>query len=165
MRSRHVITGVTLLVLVGVLLSGAYVGSRALFAPLPSDDPGRGSCDGGLRKGDRVRARDVTVSVYNAGTRSGSASRTQEQLLSRGFLPGDVGNAPDGTRVRSVRVLAPRRDDPAARLVALQFGPRTPLQVTGDDLGPGVEVVVGDRFERLAKAPRFIRASRAGSGC
>jgi len=161
-----VITAVTLLVLVGVLLTGAYVGSRALFSPLPSEDPEvGGSCEQGLRKGERVRSRDITVSVYNAGTRSGLADRTREQLVSRGFIAGEVDNAPEGSRVRLVRILAPRRDDPAARLVALQFGRRVPLQVSRDDLGPGVEVLVGDDFRRLVKAPRVIRASRSGSGC
>ena len=165
MTSRHAITAVTLLVLVGVLLAGAYVGSRALFAPLPSDGAAASGCEEGLRRGERVRPRDVTVSVYNAGTRSGLADRTQEQLVGRGFVAGEVDNAPEGAGVRLVRVLAPRRDDPAARLVALQFGRRTPVQVSRDDLGPGVEVLVGDRFRRLVEAPQVIRASRSGSGC
>jgi hypothetical protein len=33
------------------------------------------------------------------------------------------------------------------------------------DLGSGVEVVVGDKFKGLAKAPRKIRADAPGSGC
>ena len=165
MRSRRIVTAITLLVLLGILVAGAYVGARALLTPATDGDGDGPECDRGLRRGDVVRARDVVVSVYNAGTRSGLAGDTQNRLVERGFRPGEVDNAPEGTRVRSVRVLAPRRKDPAARLVALQFGRRTPVQVTRDDLGSGVEVLVGDGFRRLAKAPARIRATRGGSGC
>jgi hypothetical protein len=167
--SRQTLTAVTLTVLVALLAVGAFVGWRALFSPLP-DETGTaaGSEDGcadGVARGDRVRTRDVTVSVYNAGTRSGLAGQTQDELVARGFIPGDIGNAPDDLAiVRFVRVLAETRKDPAARLVALQFGKGTVVQAA-DDLGPGVEVVVGDRFKGLVKAPRKIRADAPGSGC
>jgi hypothetical protein len=157
-------------VLVALLVVGGVVGWRALFSPLPEEEPEAGeptpTCDPGLTAGDRVRTRDVTVSVFNAGTRSGLAGDTRRRLVARGFLPGDVGNAP-GTLsdVGFVRVLAPRKDDPAARLVALQFGRGTLVAVTAEDLGPGVDVVVGDRFPGLVKAPRRITARADGSGC
>jgi hypothetical protein len=62
-------------------------------------------------------------------------------------------------------VLAPTKTDPTARLVALQFGPSTYVQPSNLDLGPGVEVVVGDDFVGLVDGPSRIRASRASSGC
>ena len=169
MATRRTLTAVTLCVLIGLLVAGAYVGWRALLAPVDgSDDPtaqGGPTCADGVRRGDTVRTRDVTVSVYNAGTRAGLAGQTQDELVARGFIPGDLGNAPDDLLgVRFVRVTAETRRDPAARLVALQFGRRTPVQAA-PDLGPGVEVVVGDRFDGLVKAPRRIRATARGSGC
>jgi hypothetical protein len=167
---RHLLTAVTLLVLVGLVGVGGYYGYQALFAPVPEDTvsaaPKGDRCDKGLRKGDTVRPRDVTVTVLNAGNRSGLASQVQQQLVARGFLAGTTDNAPDGTSVRFVRVLAPSRKDPAARLVAVQFGRGTYVQRSRDDLGPGVDVVVGDRFRGLDKgAPRRLRATVAGSGC
>ena len=167
---RHLLTGVTLLVLIGLVGFGGYYGYRALFSPVGDDavtaSPGGRRCEAGLRKGETVRPRDVTVTVLNAGDRSGLASQVQEQLVGRGFLAGTTDNAPDGTSVRFVRVLAPTQKDPAARLVALQFGERTYIQRSRDDLGPGVDVVVGDRFRGLERgAPRRLRASVAGSGC
>lgn len=165
---RHLVTAVTLVVLVVLVVLGGYYGYQALFAPVPDDataSPGR-RCEEGLRKGETVRPRDVTVSVLNAGTRSGLAGQVQEQLVGRGFIAGATDNAPDDQAVRFVRVLAPSPDDPAARLVAAQFGPRTLVQRTRQDLGPGVDVVVGDRFGGLAPgAPRRLRATVAGSGC
>ena len=165
---RHLLTGVTLLVLVALVAAGGYYGYQALFAPVADDPAGpdtRG-CEAGLRRGETVRTRDVTVTVLNAGSRSGLASQVQEQLVGRGFLAGETDNAPDEQVVRFVRVLAPTRKDPAARLVAVQFGEGTLIQRSRDDLGPGVDVVVGDRYRGLARdAPRRLRATAAGSGC
>jgi hypothetical protein len=166
-EDRRTLSAVTLLVLCGILAIGAFVGWRSLTAAGPWDDAGTtaADCVSGLRKGDLVRTTDVTVSVYNAGTRSGMAGRTQEELLARGFLPGDLGNAPDDLAdVRRVAVLAPTKKDPAARLVARQFGKRTKVQ-QHEAIGSGVDVVVGDRFRGLADAPRRLRAQADGSGC
>ena len=163
-------TATTMVVLLVILLIGAVVGYRTLTSPLPGDDGSKASvrpqCVKGLKRGQVVHTDEVTVSVYNAGSRSGLAGTTLQQLLSRGFIPGDVGNAPGNlSGVRFVRVLSPTRADPAARLVARQFGLHTAVQVSRADLGPGVEVVVGDRFVGLKKAPRQLRAHASGSGC
>jgi hypothetical protein len=48
--------------------------------------------------------------------------------------------------------------------VARQFGKGTQIREY-EDLGSGVEVVVGDRFKGLSKAPRRMRAQADGSGC
>jgi hypothetical protein len=108
----------------------------------------------------------VTVSVFNAGGRSGLADQTLGELTARGFIAGEIGNAPrDVSDVKFVRVLAPKRNDPAALLVARQFGPQTLVQPRAEDLGRGVDVIVGDKFAGLVKAPRKIKARAAGSGC
>ena len=163
------LTAVTMTVLVGLLVVGAVAGYRALVAPAPerSNNAGhRHPCRHAIAKGDLVRSKDVTVSVYNAGTRTGHAGQTLDQLAARGFIKGKVGNAPDRfSRVRSVRVLAPAKDDPVAKLVAVQFGRNTPVQKVRRSQGPGVEVVVGDAFVSLAKAPSKLRAKTAGPGC
>ena len=170
MSRRTGLAGITFIVLLAILGIGTLVGWHAVSQPIPglsSEEPSaKPSCNDGLARGDLVSTTDVTVSVFNAGRRSGLADQTLGQLTARGFTAGDVGNAPETVRdVKFVRVLAPRKNDPAAQLVALQFGPQTLVQPTDQDLGPGVDVIVGDRFVGLAKAPRKIKAQAAGSGC
>lgn len=170
MANRRALSGVTLVLLVCLLVVGAFVGWRTLTAPVPEGDdtaeaagPG---CNDGVTRGDVIRPADVTVSVYNAGTRAGLAGQTMSQLEARGFIPADVGNAPDDLQgVDFVRVLAPSKRDPAARLVALQFGANTLIEPVKENLGPGVEIVVGDQFVGLVKAPAKLRARTSGSGC
>jgi hypothetical protein len=166
--SRRLLTTATMVVLLGLLVVGALVGWRALSAPADgsgeADDTPR--CAEGVQRGERLASREVTVSVFNAGNRSGLAGQTLEGLVSRGFLAGEVGNAPGSLAgVRVVRILAPNREDPAARLVAAQFGPNTFVQQSDEDLGPGVDVVVGDEYVGMVKAPRSIKAQAPGSGC
>jgi hypothetical protein len=169
MRGRHLTTAVTMLVLLAILAAGALWGARALFAPLPSADPtAEASPDcvtRSVRKGQRITATQVQVSVYNAGTRAGLADETMASLTLRGFKPGDVGNAPETSRVKVAQVWTTERTDTAAKLVARQFGPRIKVRRVAVDLGPGVDVVVGNGLGKLAKAKRSIVASKASSVC
>jgi hypothetical protein len=150
-----------------VLVVGAVVGWRSLTSPLPSDEPtDAATCAQELQRGDVVRTEDVTVSVYNAGSRSGLAGETLDGLTAQGFIAGDAGNAPgELAEVEGAVVLAPAANDPAARLVARHLGRGAEIRQSTDNLGPGVEVVVGDSFGGLVEAPRQLRARAAGSGC
>ena len=57
-------------------------------------------------------------------------------------------------------------NDPAARLVALAVGGRTPVVVTKTDLGPGIDVLVGNRFNKLDKsAAKRIRLAQPVETC
>jgi hypothetical protein len=171
MANRKVISVVTMVVLIGLLVAGAWYGWQSITAPLPGDDDppqrrAKARCDNGVARGDMIGTGDVTVSVYNAGSVSGLADQTLSELAARGFNRGDVGNAPQELEtVQFVRVLAEEKGNPAAQLVALQFGADTLIQEATDDLGPGVEVVVGDRFTGLVDAPSEIKAQQPASGC
>jgi hypothetical protein len=107
----------------------------------------------------------VEVSVFNGGTRSGLAGETLDALARRGFASGEVGNAPSDLRVLRVQVWSTEKNDPAARLVARQFGPGVKVKLTDEDLGGGVDVIVGDEFERLSPAPRKIKVQKAQEYC
>jgi hypothetical protein len=167
---RHLTTAITLLVLVGILVVGAVVGSRSLFAPLPGKGQAAGTptptCSTQtLRKGQRIRSTQVQVSVFNGGTRSGLADETLKSLAKRGFTSGTTGNAPTSTTVKRVRVYTTTTNDLSAVLVARQFGRSTKVVVSDTDLGPGVDVVVGNRLHGLTKARHVIKVRKSSSVC
>jgi hypothetical protein len=167
-QRRHVTTGITLLVLICILAAGAWVGTQSLLAPLPSEnsaEPTPSCATKSLRKGQRISTRQVVVSVYNAGTRAGLADTTMSVLTNRGFDRGSVGNAPAGSGVKVAQVWTTRRQDAAARLVALQFGPAIKVKIKRVDLGPGVDVVVGNDFRKLAAARRTLVVRSTQTAC
>jgi hypothetical protein len=168
-RGRHLTTTVTLLVLVGILVLGFAYGAKKFFAPLPGDDPSAGASPGcstkAVKKGQRLSTRQVQVSVFNAGTRAGLADQTMVKLTKRGFKQGDVGNAPSESGVKVAQVWTTERNDAAARLVARQFGKRTKVRFVDADLGPGVDVVVGDDLRKLAPPTKVIVVKKPSSAC
>jgi hypothetical protein len=167
--ARHLTTAVTLLVLLGLLGLGLLLGVRSLTAPVPGAhkaSSGSASCNAtAVRKGQRISTRQVQVSVFNAGSRAGLADETMAVFVKRGFKKGAIGNAPSGVNVKKAQVWTTRRNDASARLVALQLGKKVKVHFKDVDLGPGVDVVVGDSFGKLVKATRSVTAKRAVSVC
>jgi hypothetical protein len=170
MSRRHVTTAVTLLVLVAILVVGLVLGAKTLFAPLPGDtaanpSPSPTCSSQTIKKGQLIRSKQVQVSVFNGGTRNGLADSTMAQLRARGFTAGSVGNAPSDLKAKRVRVFTTEKGDLSAQLVARQFGRRTKVTVTKQDLGPGIDVVVGNKFDQLSKARRVIVVRQSSSVC
>ena len=165
--NRRLSTAVTLTALIALLVIFAIVGLNSLFAPI---DKTPGSTDPTctpqqVPAGGRVKSQDVTISVYNASDRSGLASDTLTLLAERGFKLGEAGNAPAGTEVRFAQVWTSDRKSTAARLVARQFGSNTVIKEAAD-LGPGVDVIVGERFSGLAAdAPTSLKNRETTEVC
>lgn len=167
MDRRSVVSGTTLTVLCLLLVVASVWGWNALFPePTEPDSPAVAapSCTPTPVEARRIRTRDITVSVYNAGNRSGQAGRALAALERRGFRPGAIGNAPEGTRVARAQVWAASEDDPAAQLLARHLGRRTPV-VVADRLGPGLTVMVGNNWNGLVRAPRMIRVEPDEETC
>jgi hypothetical protein len=172
MTRRHVTTAITLVVLCVLLVVAAVTGFNALFAPLPSgdDEPSVSpspTCEPGPKKGERLTADDVRVSVFNAGGRAGLAGSTYDEFRDRGFVGGRIGNAPNGTKVRRAQVWIVEGEEDAGRLVARQVARKAKPHVVKakNDLSDGIDVVVGDGFRGLVKAPRSVKVTRAGDDC
>ncbi len=159
MSARRITTAVTLAVLLVVVGAMAVYGFKAATAPLPggsSADPTCSPVETDVK--EFITRPEVQVSVFNASKRSGLAGSTLDKVEAAGFRAGNAGNAPTDAKVPRVVVWTTKKDDTAAQLVALAFGKRTEVVVTENDLGPGVDVLVGNRFKGLdRKAPKRLK--------
>jgi hypothetical protein len=165
--NRHARTAVTLLVLCGVLAFMVVYGVKAATAPLPGSSSPTKDCSAAEKEVKRfVRRSDVEISVYNAGTRQGLATKTLDRLERAGFRPGEAGNAPRKAKVRRAVVWTTRAHDTGALLVARALGRNTKVVVTETDLGPGIDVLVGNKFRGVdRKAPERLRLPKPETTC
>lgn len=169
MTRRRLTTGVTLVALLVVLCVMAVWGYHAATSPIADGSSSSGSptCKPEDQQVAKfLQRKDVTVSVYNAGKTSGRAQQTMGLLERAGFKPGAVGNAPEGITVKRAAVYTTKSDDPAAELVAKTLGKATQVVHSDEEMGPGVDVVIGDRFKRLdPKAPAKIALPKPEVTC
>lgn len=167
MAQRH--QGITLGILTALCLFGLFFGVRAITAPVPEQslvaDPKPVCQEREVKAGTKVGPQEVTVSVYNAGGRAGMASRTLQDLIEKGFSGGNSGNV-EAPEVKRVQVWADARNNPAATLVARQFGPGTKVVAKDELPGIGVVVVVGPNLDGMLKdAPVSVKAKVDSSFC
>ena len=155
--TRALRSTLTLVFLVAVLLGAGLWGWGALTAPLPRADDLPPCEDTLVPAGTRVYPDQVSVSVFNASSRTGLAARTMGLFTDAGFAEGDRGDAPRGTTVARAQIWASDPANPAVRLVRSHLGEDTPV-VAGEELGVGVVVIVGEDFEALVKGKRSARA-------
>jgi hypothetical protein len=87
-------------------------------------------------------------------------------LEAAGFKVGQVSNAPDGVEVARAAVYTTKTDDPASELVAQVLGKDTQVVHSDEELGPGVDVVIGARFKKLdPRAPKRIKLPQPEATC
>jgi hypothetical protein len=171
MIGRRLLTGATLVGLVVVVCIMAVWGFKAATAPIDDDPSTTASTDPTCDPDQQtvqeyVRRSEVTVSVFNAGAKAGRAQETMDLLEQAGFKPGEVNNAPDGVSVDKAEVYTTKADDPAAELVAKALGKKTQVVHSDEELGPGVDVMIGAKFKRLdASAPSRIELPEPETSC
>lgn len=158
-------SALTLLVLSLLLVAAGVWGWQAATQPFPSSAPGPLCTEITVNAGDQVFRDQVAVSVYNGSNRNGLASATLEQLAGRGFVAADSDNAP--AKVAGVaEIWSDEPRNAAVRLVARQF--KGAKVVSGQQLGRGIIVVVGESFERLRSkdvAPESFTAVEQSTFC
>jgi hypothetical protein len=140
-------SALTLGVLTLLVVVAAVWGWAALTEPLPQEEPVAICEDTAVTAGSEVRRDQVVVSVFNGSGRSGLAGATSAQLAERGFVEGDVGDSP--LPAATTQIWASDPTNPAVVLVKRQF--KRAKVVQGDALGPGIVVVVGEKFQSLRK--------------
>lgn len=159
-------TAITLGSLLVLLVVAGVWGWGAATEPLPGrvDTPVCVTTE--VSAGDRVFPEQVTVSVYNAGTRAGLAGRTMQQLTDQGFAEGESGNVSPGAgvTVAAVEIWSEDPRSPAVQLVRSRLGRQVAVQ-RREGPGPGVNVIVGDGFQRVFKGRRSVLAGQDTSIC
>ncbi len=166
MSGRKLTTAITLAVLLLVLIGMAAYGYSQLTAPLPGRPSAEEKCTGAEKEVQGfLKRKQVQVSVFNAGNREGFAGATLEKIVDAGFRAGNAGNAPKSAQIRRAVVWTTDEDDPAAKLVATSLGRRTKIEVTKTDLGPGVDLIVGNKFKGIRQGPKKIRLADPVEKC
>ena len=106
-----------------------------------------------LRKGQRIKASDIKVNVYNAGSIAGLADNTLHDLHDQGFRRGTAENAPAGVSAHNVTILTDYKKSPQVALLASQFRGRVRI-TSGPALAEGVDVIVGNSFKGIASGAK-----------
>ncbi|NYE36105.1 hypothetical protein F4692_001209 [Nocardioides cavernae] len=140
-------TALTLGGLVAIVLVATLWGWAAFTEPFPEEEAVPICEDTAVTAGTEVRRDQVVVSVFNGSGRSGLAGATDAQLEERGFVSGGIGDSPQPAA--STQIWSDDPTNPAVQLVQQQF--KGAQVVPGDALGPGVVVVVGEKFQALRK--------------
>ena len=170
---RRATSAATMVGLSVILIVMAWWGLHNAFAPVsPSQASSANATCSPAERATKLFAKpsDITVSVYNAGARSGYAALTLQRLEARGFNAGAVGNAPAGAAsspVTTALVLTTSTlDDPYALLVARNLGKNVRVEVTTETLGPGIDVLIGKKMGALAKhAPKRLKLPKPVTSC
>jgi LytR cell envelope-related transcriptional attenuator len=155
-------SAVTISTLGLLLVVAALWGWSAATDPLPAKVDTPICVDRTVEAGTKVFAQDVTVSVFNAGTREGLAGRTMQLLTDDGFAKGSSGNV--SARVDDVQIWTLDPQNPAVQLVASRLGPDVEIE-RREAPGVGVTVVVGDDFEDLVDGRRSVVAQDDATIC
>jgi hypothetical protein len=156
-------TVVTLAVLVVLLGVAAAWGWSSLTKPLPGLADAPVCVETPVGAGDTVTPEQVTVSVLNAGKRSGLAGQTMTDLVDQGFTEGDRGNAPATMPVGNVQIWTDDPDSPAVALVATRLKKVRVVQRDVDQVG--VVIVVGDKFRGVGKGRPSVTATKPTTIC
>jgi hypothetical protein len=153
----------TLGVLSLLLVIAGVWGFSAVTEPFPERSGPPICVDREFGRGERVSRGDVTVSVYNAGTRVGLAGLTMDLLVDAGFGQGNEGNAPGRRDVDRAEIWTRDPGSPAVALVKSHLGQAKVVRRTPE--GAGVMVVVGDGFDDLVAGKRTVTAKRPATVC
>lgn len=157
-------SAITLSVLGLLLVVAAVWGWGAATDPLPEKADAVTCVDRTVAEGERVFPQDVTVSVYNAGTREGLASRVLQELTDAGFHEGIGGNAAPTVRVGAVQIWTLEPQSPDVLLVASRLGDAVEIE-RREPVGFGVTVVVGDDFTEVGEGRKAVVARADATIC
>ena len=154
-RRRNIRGPVTLLILLAILIGAAWYGAKAVLENRAKPEAVITCATTQARKDAQVKSSQVTVNVYNGGTRSGQARRIAAELRNRGFKVDTIGNISEKTVVKKAQVRA-KQNTPQAQLVAKQVTGTKVVKVPSHDTT--VDLVIGYDLDQLTpNAPTTLK--------
>ena len=151
---RIVRTPVTLLLLLGVLMWGAYWGYNNILAPVPKIPPPP-CVEQTLAKGE-LKASQVIIKVYNGGDRRGLAGDVGRSLRNKGFKVTLTTNTVE--KISKTVIVGANAKNPEVLFVKSFFKDAV---VRADKRNDGsVDVLVGNKyggFNKNAKATYTVK--------
>lgn len=156
---RMVRTPLTLLVLLGVLCYGAWWGYTNLLKPVPPTPPT--PCVNQLVNAGLLRSSQVTVSVYNGGSKKGLAGDVGRSLRSKGFKVPSTGNT--GQKIEGTIIVGAGAKNPEVLLVQ-GFFKKSKIKVD-KRADHSVDVLVGNDYGGFDKKAKTTYAVKARTVC
>jgi hypothetical protein len=144
------------------LLLAATWGWHKLTAPFPALTETAICSDTSIHKGETITPEMVTVTVLNAGKRSGLATRTLTSFTRQGFHEGQSSTVADST-VRTAQIWTDDPASPAVKLVATRLPGVKIVQKSVSEVG--VVVVVGDKFGKVGTGKASVTATTETTIC
>jgi LytR cell envelope-related transcriptional attenuator len=156
---RIVRTPITLLILLGVLLYGAWWGYRNIIQPVPKIPPPP-CVEQTVTKG-LLQASQVTVKVYNGGDRRGLAGDVGRSLRRKGFKVALMTNTVE--KIQKTVIVGANAKNPEVLFVKSFFKDAV---VRADKRQDGsVDVLVGNKYGGFNKDAKATYAVKAKTIC
>lgn len=159
-RAIHWQTPVTLLVLLGILVGGAWWGWTSL-----TESTAEPNCTVQKLPDNRLLPKQVVVNVYNGGAKAGTAARVAADLKKRGFNIGKVANEPNGEKVATLAVRGAAAKAPEVTLVAGQLLQKAPI-VADERPDHTVDLILGKGYTKTRpKGLPSVTVPGEGTAC
>jgi hypothetical protein len=156
---RLVRTPLTLLVLLGVLCYGAWWGYTNVLRPVPPTPP-TPCVPQRVAKGV-LRSTQVTVNVYNGGTKKGLAGDVGRSLRDRGFKVVRTTNT--GEKIQKTIIVGAGAKNPEVLLVQ-RFFKKSTVKVD-KRIDHSVDVLVGNQYGGFNKKAKTTYPVKARTIC
>ncbi|MEU4390657.1 LytR C-terminal domain-containing protein [Kribbella sp. NPDC023855] len=143
----HWRTPITMVVLLGLLVGGAWWGWNSL-----TQSSAEQNCVDTLMPNDRLTSKQVVVNVYNGGAKAGTARAVAAVLTKRGFHVNKIANEPKGDKVTGVVLRGTTANAPEMNLIAGQVNGKVKAIA---DARPDhtVDLIVGEGYPGLRAKP------------
>jgi hypothetical protein len=156
---RIVRTPITLLILLGVLLYGAWWGYNNVIAPVPPPAPD--PCVTQTVAKGQLKSSQVTVSVYNGGDKKGLAADVGRSLRSKGFKVLRTSNTEEN--VQKTVIIGADAKSPEVLFVKLFF--KDSVVRSDRRVDHSVDVLVGNKYAGFNTAGKTTYEVKSSTVC